>query len=390
MSVLLATVFIDLVGFGMIFPILPFYAQSYGANAFTIMVLVATYSAGQMFAGPLWGRMSDRYGRKPILLLTLFGGALSYIWFAFAPNLTHLFLARGLGGIMSGNIAVAHAYAADITQPEDRARAIGKIGAAFGLGFVAGPALGGLLFQPDSGSAGFTWPFLAAAAMSMIAMLMGIFILREPKTRQGTATKTAGSFAVVFAAAGKNGIPLLISLYLLVTISFTTLIAVFPLWVQARIGWGPLQVGYAYAWIGLLIAGMQGGLIGPLTRRLGETGVFVIGACSLLIGLYLAIYVTSPLTFAANAVLLCAGSSFCQPILTTLTSQRLGPEHQGAVLGLQGAVASFGRIISPPIAGIIFLRFGPDWPLLVASAIMLPVSIKATHMAITARKQGKQ
>jgi MFS family permease len=233
-------------------------------------------------------------------------------------------------------------------------------------------------------------PFLAAAAISTAALLLGLVILREPATRQGTTAKTPIGFAAAFNAAGQNGIPVLITLYLLVTMSFTTLIAVFPLWVQAKIGWGPLQVGYAYAWIGLLIAGMQGGLIGPMSRKLGETGVFVIGAVSLCIGLYLATYVDSPLTFAVNAVLLCAGSSFCQPILTTLTSQRLGPEHQGAVLGLQGAAASFGRVASPPIAGIIFVRFGPDWPLLIASAIMLPVIVKAAQMALADRRQEKE
>jgi DHA1 family tetracycline resistance protein-like MFS transporter len=384
--VLLLTVFVDLVGFGIVFPILPFYAQAFGADTVTIMLLVAVYSFGQMFAAPLWGRLSDRFGRKRILLLTLFGGALSYIWFAFAPGLIHLFLARGLGGIMAGNIAIAHAYAADITQAKDRAKAIGRIGAAFGLGFVVGPALGGLLFQSDT-VGGYMWPFLAAAVLSLVALLLGLVMLREPPSRQGSGTGTRTGLRAAFREARGNGIPAIITLNLMVTLSFTALIAVFPLWCQARFDWGPLEVGYAYAWIGLLIAGMQGGLIGPLTRRLGESGVFVLGASSLCTGLFLTVLIGSPVTFMLIAILLCAGSSFCHPMLTTMTSQRLGPDHQGSVLGLQNAVGSMGRIASPPVAGIIFERFGLNWPFLTASAIMVPVVLYALHMLAAQKRR---
>jgi predicted MFS family arabinose efflux permease len=352
MFVLLLTVFVDLVGFGIVIPILPFYAQAYGADAVTIMVLVATYSLGQLFAAPIWGRLSDRFGRKRILLLTLLGGALSYVWFAIAPDLLHLFLARGLSGVMAGNIAIAHAYAADITPPEDRARAIGRIGAAFGLGFVVGPALGGLLVQDNGDGSGYMWPFLAAAAMAMAAFLLGLAALREPPSRQQPQGRARSGLGDALQVARSNGIPVIILLNLMVTLSFTALIAVFPLWCQARLGWGPLEVGYAYTWIGLLIAGMQGGLIGPMTRRLGEQGVFLVGASCLCSGLFLSVFVASPVSFMLDAALLCAGSSFCHPMLTAMTSQRLGPDHQGAVLGLQNSVGSMGRDAASCPAGV--------------------------------------
>ena len=183
MLVLLLTVFIDLIGFGIILPILPFYAQAFDATPVQIALLVAIYSAVQIISSPIWGRLSDRYGRKVILLSTLTGGAISYLWFGFAGSLASLFAARALSGAMAGNIGVAQAFMADISTKEDRAGAMGRLGAAFGLGFVVGPALGGLLIGVQPGTADFSLPCLVAAGISATAVLLGLARLREPERR---------------------------------------------------------------------------------------------------------------------------------------------------------------------------------------------------------------
>ena len=173
MFILLLTIFIDLVGFGIILPILPFYAQAFGASAFEITLLVSTHAAAQIVSSVFWGRLSDNYGRKIILLLTLVGSALAYMWFGLANSLTALFLARAFSGTMAGNIAVAQAYLVDISKPEDHATAMGRLGAAFGLGFVVGPVLGSIFVGPEPTSTDFARPCFVAAVISIIAVPLG-------------------------------------------------------------------------------------------------------------------------------------------------------------------------------------------------------------------------
>lgn len=384
MLILYLTVFVDLVGFGMAFPLLPFFAASFDASAFEISLLIATYSAGQLVASPLWGRLSDRYGRKLILLTTLTGGAASYVWFGFADSLTALFCARALSGLMAGNISVAQAYLADITPEADRAGAMGKLGAAFGLGFVVGPALSALLIGPDASTAAeFQRPFLAAAGISMVAVALGLVMLREPMSR--AARRQRPSMSLGEAARG-NGIPGLIALSLLVTLVFTQLIAIFPLWTDARLGWGAREVGYAYAYIGLCIALLQGLILGRATRKLGDFPVLLIGTVAMSAGLLLMPALPSLDGFLICAVLLCLGSSFSQPTFTAVISQRADPAHQGAVLGLANAVSSFGRILGPPLAGLVFDHIGPDWPMLSGGVMLWLVILSLAILTIRQRR----
>ena len=384
MFVLLLTVFVDLVGFGMVFPLLPFFAKGFGASAFEISLLIATYSAMQMVSSPLWGRLSDRFGRKLILLSTLAGGGASYILFGFAESLPALFAARALSGLMAGNISVAQAYMADITPVEQRAGAMGRLGAAFGFGFVVGPALSGLLIGADPGTADFQRPCLAAAGISAFAVLLGLIILREPARRDRRREKPPGG---VLSAARGNGIPIVIGLSFVVIVVFTQLIAIFPLWTEARIGWGAREVGYAYAYIGLCIAVLQGLVLGPVSRRIGELPVLALGTISMSAGLLLMPQFPSLQGFAACALLLCLGSSFCYPTFTALISQRTTEAHQGAVLGPANAVGSAGRIIGPPVAGLSFDHLGPDWPLLSGGVILWLVILGVVAMMARGRRR---
>jgi DHA1 family tetracycline resistance protein-like MFS transporter len=384
MNVLLLTVFVDLVGFGIIFPILPFFAQVYGATPLEITLLIATYSALQIVSAPLWGRLSDRFGRKWVLLATLAGGGIAYLWFGLADDLVSLFVARAISGAAAGNIAVAQAFAADLTGGADRAKAMGRLGAAFGFGFVVGPSLGGLLYDPGAGAAGFFLPCMVAAAISAGAVVLGAIVLREPPARD-THPQRTGSFAEALGIMKGNGLPLFVALNLIVTLSFTAMVSVFPIWCQAQLNWGPREVGYAFAWIGVLVAIMQGLAIGPLTRLIGEPRVLLLGATSLSLGMLMAPWVSNAALFAVNAVFMCAGTSFCHPTLTALISQRAGARHQGSILGLSNAVASSGRVASPPVAGLIFQTFGANWPLIVAGFLIWPVILSAGILSLRAR-----
>ena len=380
MFVLLLIIFIDLVGFGIILPILPFYAQAYDASAVQITLLVSVHSGVQIIASLVWGRLSDRHGRRVILLLTLSGGACAFVWFGFAGSLTALFLARGLSGVMAGNLAVAQAYLADISTPEERAGAMGRLGGAFGLGFVVGPALGALLIGADPGPADFALPCLVAAAISMAAVSLGFFLLREPDKK--SARSRTANLAQLRAAVLGNGIPRIISLNLLLTLSFTALMALLPLWCQARLGWGAREVSFAYAYIGLLVAFLQGVTVGPLTQSLGPARLLLIGAVSLSVGLLSVALVDGIAGFAVIALLFCLGTSFCHPTLTAMLSQRAADEHQGTVIGAANSVAAMGRIAAPPVGGLLFVQAGPNWPMLMAGLFMLPVVAAAALMSI--------
>ncbi|MDA1099058.1 MAG: MFS transporter [Proteobacteria bacterium] len=381
MFVLLLTVFIDLVGFGIILPILPLYAQAFDATPVQITLLVAVYSAVQIISSPLWGRLSDRYGRKTILLLTLTGGALAYLWFGLASSLAGLFVARALSGAMAGNIAVAQAYMADISKADDRAGAMGRLGAAFGLGFVVGPALGGLLIGVQPGAADFSLPCLVAAGISAAAVLLGLFLLSEPpqhkKRRPGSV-----NFRQLRTAVGNNGIPAIIGLNFLVGFAFTALMVLFPLWCQARLGWSARQVSFGYVYIGILVAFLQGVLVGPLTRKIGGPRVLLLGASALSTGLFLVPWVNGIMTFAGDTLLLCMGTSFCHPTLTAMISQRTEAAHQGTVMGAANGLVTIGRITSPPLAGLLFTHLGPNWPMLMGGFIMLPVVASAAWMSL--------
>ena len=386
MFVLLLTVFVDLVGFGIILPILPFYAQAFDASPVQITLLVSVHSAMQIIMSPVWGRLSDRYGRKVILLVTLTGGGVAFVWFGLAGSLTALFLARGLNGAMAGNIAVAQAYLADITEPKDRPGAMGRLGAAFGLGFVVGPMLGGLLIGTQPTVDSFALPCFIAAAFSFVAVLLGLMILQEP-VRHEIKEKGRTTFTVLRRAVMGNGVPAVIGLNFLVTLAFTALMALLPLWCQARLGWGPQEVSFTYVYIGFWVAFLQGVLVGPLTKRMGAPRVLLLGATALSGGLLSVVLVTDIVGFAFVTLALCIGTSFCHPTLTALISQRADGDHQGTVMGTANSVAAIGRIASPPLAGLLFTHWGVNWPMLMGGLIMLPVVAIAAWMSITFQRQ---
>ncbi|MDB5405862.1 MAG: tetracycline resistance efflux pump [Rhodospirillales bacterium] len=363
MLVLFAIVLTDLIGFGLVVPLLPFYGTHYGASPAEVTQLMATYSLMQLFVAPIWGRLSDRYGRRPILLLSLAGSIVSYLWLGFADALWMLFAARAVQGACAGNIAAAQAYVADITTPETRAKGMGVIGAAFGFGFIIGPAVGGALAGPDPLNPMLTLPAFAGAGLSGLAFLGTLLFLEEslPAESRRSAARV-GRLTAIAQALRRPDLRLLISLYFLIIFAFAGMETTFALWAKEQFGWGPSSVGYLFAYVGILGAVIQGGLIGRLTRRFGEERLLLAGTICLLLGM-LGIPLASrvPYLFVATGIL-SIGFAMAQPSIASLISRRAAAHEQGEVLGVSQSAGSLARVVGPLVAGFLFATLGRDAP----------------------------
>ncbi len=356
LTIIFLTIFIDLIGFGIVLPLLPFYAQDFGATPALIGLIVAVHPAMQFIFGPIWGRLSDRVGRRPILLLGLVGSGLSYLLFGLAGNLWWLLASRIMQGVAGANIPVAQAYIADSTDPEDRTRGMGLVGAAFGLGFIAGPALGGALVN-----FGYAAPGFFAAALSLVNAGAAYFYLPEslsPGLRTRASAKSGAGplerlkLAVEFARLPAIGT--LMAIFALATFVFAAFTTVFPLWLGVKLDYDAQHAGYLMAYLGLLMAVVQGRMIGPMARQFGERRLLVTGTATLI-----AAYALLPL--AGNVWILCAilvlvafGTGINWPTLTSLASQYAPADRQGAILGVMQSLSALGRTVGAVWAGWVF------------------------------------
>lgn len=377
LGVLFLTVFVDLLGFGIIIPLLPFYAEHFSATPFVVTLLMATYSLLQFVFSPIWGRLSDRWGRRPILMVSLGGAAVAYTWFGLAGSLWTVFAARALAGAMGGNIAAAQAYIADVTTPENRARGMGMIGAAFGLGFIFGPALGGVLAGGDIHALNFALPAFVAAGLSLLALVFAALALPEsldPQLRQRAKNSARqGRLASLLEAAKQGQVGLVIGLFFLVTFAFSGMESTFAMWSERQFSWGPQQNGYLFAFAGVMGALIQGVFIGRLTRRFGEVNLLKQGALALALGLFL-VPLSSQLSLLILAMVLMAyGLGVSNPSLNSLVSRKTSAERQGSALGLTQSASSLARIVGPVWAGMSFSAWGRAWPFFSGALVMLVV-----------------
>jgi MFS family permease len=377
MPTLFLIVFVDLVGFGLVIPLLPFYALRFGASPQQVTLLLAVYSLMQLFSAPLWGRLSDRVGRRPVLITSMAASVLAYLWIGSATAMWMLFAARGLAGVCAGNIAAAQAYIADITKPEERAKGMGLIGAAFGLGFIIGPALGGLLAGHDPATADVETPSWAAAGLSLAALCGVLLLLPESLSadRRGARGPSRNRLRASLDVLRRPVLSRLILVFFLVILAFAGMESIFALWAMEQFGWGPGQVGFVFAYVGILSAILQGGLIGSLTRWFGEERLLLCGLAMIGIGLLL-MGVTRSVAMLAPAVsLLALGMGLTQPSLNSLISRRARSEEQGEVLGVSQSAGSLSRVLGPVMAGFFFAEFGRDavyfWGAVLATAALL-------------------
>ncbi len=372
MAILFLIVLIDLIGFGIIIPLLPFYAEVHGAEPRTVGLLMASYSLFQLFAAPLWGRFSDRVGRRPVLILGMAGAAVSYVMLASADSLWSLFAARALGGAMAGNISAAFAYAADVTTPANRAKGMGVVGAAFGLGFVLGPAMGGLLAGADAATANYAAPAWAAAGMSIIALILTAWRLPEslPPEKRGILRGNAIGAALGLIVR-RPPLMLLFALSFLTTFVFAGMEATFALWSERSFGWGPQQNGFAFAYLGVLVAAVQGGATGFLVARLGETRLMIAGILILAAGIFAIPFAPGVAGLVIALAVVAAGFSLVNPAMSALISHQAGESEQGTVMGLARSATILARVAGPAWAGVLFSVLGKDWPFIAGAVTML-------------------
>jgi MFS family permease len=368
LGILFLVVFVDLLGFGMVIPVMPLYAERLGASATWTGLLSAGYSAMQFLFAPIWGRLSDRVGRRPVLLLSIAMTGVAFLLYGLAGSFATLLVSRLFAGAATANIAIAQAYVADVTPPEGRARGMGMIGAAFGLGFVLGPAMGGLLSTYSLALPGF-----AAAGLSLVNLVGASLLLPEPIQRSRAAR--SGRLAALAEELGKPGIRRLIVVYFLVILAFSAMEATYAFLAQYRYGLRDREVAWVFAYIGVLVVVVQGGLIGPLTRRLGEKRLLVLGAVLQAVGLaFLPFAVGVPGLLLASAPL-AVGSGLSSPALTSLLSRFSRAEDQGGTLGIGQSAAAFGRILGPEAGTWTFAQWSPATPYLGGAALMAAAAL---------------
>ncbi|MBV9554695.1 MAG: MFS transporter [Alphaproteobacteria bacterium] len=371
MAILFLIVLIDLIGFGLVIPLLPFYAKRFAASPEEVTTLMAVFSLMSMLTAPVWGRLSDRVGRRPVLMVSMAAAGLAYLWMAFANALWMIFAARALAGACAGNIAAANAYIADVTTPENRARGMGMIGAAFGLGFIIGPALGGVVAGNNVATADLRTPGLIACALSLTALLGIVFALKESLPVGLPPRARRGRIEALRDAMARKALARLLAIFFLTILAFAGMEATFALWAMAQFGWGPMQIGYVFTYVGVLSAAMQGGLIGRLTARFGEEKLLFAGLAAIAAGL-LVLPVADGLPPLIVAVsLLALGMGAMQPSLNSLISRGAGAEEQGEVMGVAQSVASLSRVLGPLVAGALFAGVGRDSPFLFGMALVV-------------------
>ena len=380
--VLLLVVFINLVGFGLVIPLLPFYAQSLKAEPWQITALFSAYSLGQFFAEPFWGRLSDRIGRRPVLIVTILANTASYIALAFAPNIWVAFAIRLVGGFGSGNISTIQGYMADVTPPEKRAGRMGLLGSAFGAGFVVGPALGGLLAHPEAGQIGFQIPLFVAAGMAAVASLGVFLFVVESRSPSAPDTPRPHRREALEAAKIHPVLSRVLLVTLVSTAAFAGMESIFGLWTHARFDWGPRQVGLCFAVIGIIASIGQGAVTGRLARRFGEPRVLTAGLSIIAFSLTITPFAPSGAVVPIFVGLTAFGQSLVFPCVAALISRSTPADRQGAMLGLNMAAGSLARMVGPLMAGPLFgvAIGGPYWfgALLTLPAIWLAVKITQT------------
>ena len=363
--------FIDLLGFSLILPLLPFYAETFGATPAQIGLLVASYAAAQLIGAPILGRMSDRFGRRPILIVSIAGTLIGFLMLGFANSLWMLFASRLLDGFTGGNISVAQAYITDITDEKNRARGLGLIGAAFGLGFIIGPAVGGTLSVY-----GFAVPSFVAAGLSTLALLGVIFFLPESLGEEARAAlaKTARSefkLSNLWKTLNRARVGPLLNIRFFYGLAFSTFQTIFPLYAQYQLGLDARGTGYLLTYVGLLVVFVQGYLVGKLTARFSEYWLIFVSTVVMGVTLFFwavvsnlifLLVILAPLSFAAGTL---------NTVLNSSLSKSVYPEEVGGTLGLATSLESLTRVISPSAGGYLLGNLGPWAPGVVSGLIMI-------------------
>jgi multidrug resistance protein len=366
-SVLFLTVFIHLLGFGILLPLLPYYAETYGANGTTVGLLNTSFSLMQFGFSPIWGRLSDRIGRRPVIFGSLVVTAGSYLMFALATSLPVLFASRILAGIAGGVVPTTQAYIADTTTAAERTKGMGLLGAAFGLGFIFGPAIGGILSRH-----GYSVPAFVACGLSLIAAASAYFVLPESLPREARAHAVAARRAspTLLQALRRPAVGRVLVLFFVGTLAFSILEGTFALFGEHDYGMSPRDIGYFFAYVGSVSAIMQAGIVGMLVRRFGERALVIAGFALMAAAMtFTGTTPLLPLLLLAMGIL-SVGNGLTAPSLAGLVSIASTADEQGGILGVYQSLGSLARAIGPFLGGVAFDSWGHGSPYLLAGLLM--------------------
>ena len=373
LGALFAFCVIDTLGFGLLIPLVPYMATRFGIAPQYITPILGSYSLCQLLAAPFWGRLSDRYGRRPILMSSLAGACVSYALLGLAGNVWWLLASRVLAGLMAGNISAAFAYASDVSAPERRAASLGLVGAAIGIGFTLGQPLGGLLAGPDAMSANFGLSALASCGLSLLAIALVQQVLPESHTPEHSAQQPDQRRRYAWELLRERPtLAYLAAATLTVTFSQAILESIFAIWAWHRYGFGPRAVGFLLFAVALPALLMQGGLVRVLVPRLGEVRLAAAGIVVYVAGL-VALGTGANLGVTITGLLLCGlGLGAYNPSASALASKQSGGHDRGAVLGTYAASASLARVLGPFSSGALYALLGASGPFLVGACVTLP------------------
>ena len=393
MPVLFLVIVLSGMGFGLVLPPFMFVATNLGASEMLAGFIVSSFAMGQFFATPYWGKLSDRYGRKPILIATMFGSSLAYLlmaWADYSASIGLLLGGRFLTGLMAGNFAAATAYVTDITPPEKRAQGMGMVGGAVSIGFMAGPAMGGLLSGNTVETASLLMPSVAAAGISLLTMFAIIFFLKESLPADKRHSKAdlenqppvkmgeGSSFRHILA---RPVLAPMILMGFLMFFAMTNFETIFPLWVDVGFGWGPRQVGFMFMYLGFIVMLTQIFIAGKLVPIFGEGRLLMAAVIAYVFGLlFMAVvpFMFSPSSWKLmlfGITFTSAGGAMFNTASTSWVSKQAGDKERGAVLGMFQSAGWLGRSVGPTVSGLLFMTLGPNAPMFAAALFLTPVLV---------------
>ncbi|MBN1486578.1 MAG: MFS transporter [Anaerolineae bacterium] len=383
LALIFGFVLIDLLGYSLILPLLPYYAETFGASITVVGLLGTVNALSQLVAAPTIGRLSDRYGRRPLLILSISGTVVAFLLLGFAQSLVMLFISRIIDGLLGGNVSLARAYITDVTDSENRARGLGIIGAAFGLGFIAGPSMGGFLSR-----FGYNVPALVAAGLSLLNLIAVLLWLPESLTRERRAqlrhsSKTAFSLRLLWQALNRPCVGPLFHVQLFYSLAFTLFQSNFSIYSKTRLGLSVQQTGLVLSYVGLCSVLVQAFAIGRLTKQYRERVLIFVNTIVLAVSLFIWGFVPNVWLLLLVLAPIALSAGVLNPVLSSQLTKVVRPEETGGTLGLAASLQTFAQIVSPIIGGLLLDNFG-SWAIGVLGGLLMLWTVSYTQRYIVA------